>query len=390
MRTFTALLAAAALGLPAAPAARGADADPKAAEMLDAATPEQLLIAVQASDPALRAMAAERLGRHRAPGVYEALAKALGDPHRSVRMAAATGLGRLRDRRAVQALGALLTDADPGVRGRAVDALAALGDFRAAEAVATVLDDPEPEVRRRAMVALGVLGDPAGAEAARKALADPAQRMDAIRTIVRLKDRLAVKPLCEVLLADPKAEVRRAAAEALRELASPEAADALRKAMTDGSPLVRLEAAKALGLLAQRGEVSGEALEDLLDRLARDLKGGDVAARRSAAWTLGRVGTDRALDLLVGAMNDPEPPVRWSVMEALGALGDLRAVPPLIDFLERQIKAEGPNRREIYFSFFVARQLETITGQMLSDDVKAWRAWWAERQKRRASEEKEI
>jgi HEAT repeat protein len=60
------------------------------------------------------------------------------------------------------------------------------------------------------------------------------------------KNARAVTALCTVLLSDPKAEVRRGAAEALGEIASAQALPALKQALQDSEPGVRGKAAWAI------------------------------------------------------------------------------------------------------------------------------------------------
>jgi HEAT repeat protein len=56
--------------------------------------------------------------------------------------------------------------------------------------------------------------------------------------------------------------------------------------------------------------------------------------REETALVLGRIGGHDALVLLVGALHDPLPSVRWRAALALGHLGDPAALPPLRAALE--------------------------------------------------------
>ena len=61
-----------------------------------------------------------------------------------------------------------------------------------------------------------------------------------------MKDHRAVTALCTVLVSDPRAEVRRGAAEALGEIQSAEALPALKQALQDSGPGVSTKAAWAI------------------------------------------------------------------------------------------------------------------------------------------------
>jgi HEAT repeat protein len=61
-----------------------------------------------------------------------------------------------------------------------------------------------------------------------------------------MKEEKAVAALCRLLLSDPRAEVRGAAAEALGEIASDEALPSLQQALNDPEPVVRAKAGWAI------------------------------------------------------------------------------------------------------------------------------------------------
>ena len=60
----------------------------------------------------------------------------------------------------------------------------------------------------------------------------------------------------------------------------------------------------------------------------------------------------------------------WQIPKALGAIGDRRAMLPLIEKLE---KSDGSPMREV-----VAEALGLLTGKDFGADAKAWRRWWDE------------
>jgi HEAT repeat protein len=71
------------------------------------------------------------------------------------------------------------------------------------------------------------------------------------------------------------------------------------------------------------------------------VKSGDSSARYYAAWYLGHLKSPESLDVLIWALQDDQDrtelggyPLRRRAAEALGRVGDLRAVPPLIKALD--------------------------------------------------------
>jgi HEAT repeat protein len=125
-------------------------------------------------------------------------------------------------------------------------------------------------------------------------------------------------------------EVRSASAKALGETGDPRAVEPLAKALHDrqGGPeglFVRMAAAEAL---VQMGVAAVEPLLSVLRSLDSDAR--DKAARALAE--LGKKGLlgETAVKPLIAALKDESLHVYWSAAEALGTIGDPRAVEPLI------------------------------------------------------------
>jgi len=66
----------------------------------------------------------------------------------------------------------------------------------------------------------------------------------------------------------------------------------------------------------------------------KELGDPDEIVRKSAAWALGEIGDVKAVDPLIDALKDEEEEVRQSAAYALGKIGDAKAVDPLIDALK--------------------------------------------------------
>ena len=78
----------------------------------------------------------------------------------------------------------------------------------------------------------------------------------------------------------------------------------------------------------------------------RGLKSSDPEGRKQAAQKAGSSRNARAVPALIEAMGDENPGVRVAVMEALGCLGDPRAIGPLAGFLANPVKTDRRSKFE--------------------------------------------
>jgi HEAT repeat protein len=85
--------------------------------------------------------------------------------------------------------------------------------------------------------------------------------------------------------------------------------------------------------------------------LIEDLASGDAAVREAAAWGLGALGSERAVEPLIESLADPDPRVRGVAARALGRIGNPRAYTALAGRLDDP----DPHVREL-----VILGLETI------------------------------
>jgi HEAT repeat protein len=108
------------------------------------------------------------------------------------------------------------------------------------------------------------------------------------------------------------------------------------QAIDDESPRVRLEAIYALGVIGR-----APLPDDQSQRLTKALDHYDPAVRAAAARVVARLKVTGAADVLLKAINDSHPDVRYAAMRALGALHDTRAVAPLTEQLAFYKKGEG-------------------------------------------------
>src|SRR4030043_126453 len=82
-----------------------------------------------------------------------------------------------------------------------------------------------------------------------------------------------------------------------------------------------------------------------VEGLIEALKDKDESVRRLAAEALGEIGDARAVEPLIQALKDKDTWLRWCSAEALGEIGDARAVAPLIQALKEQRLGGSRTRR---------------------------------------------
>ncbi len=87
--------------------------------------------------------------------------------------------------------------------------------------------------------------------------------------------------------------------------------------------VARHEALMALGRMGSRRAVP------LLEATAAD-RTLDVSLRRAAVTALGDIGASGSVEALAGLLDDPDPGLVEAAVEALGRMGDGRAVGPLV------------------------------------------------------------
>ena len=235
-----------------------------------------------------------------------------------VRVEGAEKLGRMLARPAVPDLIRLMDDPVPEVRLRAAKALGAIGGLAAAETLIGALKATDRWATLRIADILAGLG-PAAVE---PLLADfprlpAAARIPAIDILGRLRSHLAL-PLLRGLLADPDANARARAANALGLIGHPAVTRALIDALTDPEWPVRAMAAKALGRIAG---------DDAVDPLRRALSDPEWWVRANAAEALrgkGEAGRRALLVALDGADQFAAHKAAWMLQEA-GVLDALLA-----------------------------------------------------------------
>lgn len=163
--------------------------------------------------------------------------------------------------------------------------------------------------------------------------------------LARIEGPLGAPPVSE-RLAGAGMEGRRRAAELLERLPSAGAAEgevlARLGAVLAGDPewIVRAQAARALGVRAARGA--------------------PPASREPCRL------------VLVAALGDADEAVRTDAARALGLLGDPRAVPSLVQRLDRALRSGDPDPKELRA---LQGALRSLTGEPRDRDAAGWRLW---------------
>lgn len=233
-----------------------------------------------------------------------------------------------KDPRAVEPLIMTLKDPDATVRQEAEETLRFIDpNWPRSPAARTVVPaylqavtEGEVEVRVAAAFVLGTIGDPRAVDPLIACLGNSEReiRKAAASALGMLRTRKAVEPLIG-LLTDTDTEVRRCTVNSLWSIGDDRVVEPIAGQLRDESRVVREAAAEALQALGwQPGNVDEHAW----------------FAVGSRQWeTASRLGQP-ALPALLSALKDYDKSIQEGVVDALGKLGDPRAVDPLIDVLK--------------------------------------------------------
>ncbi len=263
------------------------------------------------------------------------------DPER--RREAIWELGRDHSSTSRAALIERLHDDDPSARGLAAWALGRQGDREAVAPLVALLRDRDAHVREMGVLALGRLGDQRAVAALETLAGDPEHGVRSVMTValMQIGGERSADVLARLLRTDPDAHTRIMAANALKQTEARSRIPALESALADPDPAVRSKAATMLAtpesVAALLAALSRESDPDVRDALLRALgASGDRRAtpalvqvlagdiphlRETAALMLARLHDETAVEPLVAATRDPDHRVR---LTAVGALDSLR------------------------------------------------------------------
>jgi HEAT repeat protein len=291
---------------------------------------EPLLAAVKSDDPAERSSALETLALSHDPRAIPVLTAALDDPEPEVRQIALFALQTLNAPNFHEALRAALNDPDPVTRA---NALRASGELPIAESIPIViaaLHDPDPSVRNAAVTYLkpAQTGDPQVAEALVALVQDPDASVSwsALQTLATSRDPRAIDAMLSFAQGkNPKVD-RYWAMGLLGKVQDPRALALLVDTLKSTDPRLAMSAAEQLGRPKDAREIPA---------LEAAAKANVPAVASDAIMALGRIGSP-AVDALVGLLN--QPGLQNYVIDALANTHDPRAVPPLLGLLASPYK----------------------------------------------------
>jgi len=212
----------------------------------------------------------------------------------------------------------LLTTAHPVIRGRVADVFSINKERAAVPGLLGALQGEYFTVRARAALALGRIGDAKALQPLLAALKDSEDevRIAACLALGLFKEPSTFDDITNVLLDDPKIEVRQAAAKALGNTAHPAALPYLMEALHDSFWWYEREYA-AVDLLHAIEKMDGAAVDPLIKAL-EDKEG---TVRKFAAILLGKLGDSRAIETLRMTLYDMHHDVGRAAAESLARFG---------------------------------------------------------------------
>jgi len=236
---------------------------------------------------------------------------ALQDEDLWVRYFAARSLGQHRFVEAIDALGQLArADPDTPVRMSAIEALGNIGGARAVAILAPLTESPNRDIAREALNALGKIAHPDALPALLAALRarESERRIDALRALGARGGDGVADALQWVAASDSDAQVAQAAIDALAQIQTPDAVNALISLTAD-----RTRREWCIAALARLGAAR-------IEWLGKGLTHPQASVRAAVIDALARMKHARATELLARGLDDADATVRLATVNALAHL----------------------------------------------------------------------
>ncbi len=282
-----------------------------------ATLPSKLASLIASGDGPVKTSAIKVLGAVGGDEDLDIIEDSIKDEDESVRAAAFEAMGGSRSRTAPDGVYAKgIGDESPRVRKAAVEAIGSDASPATREKLGSLIKDRDPEIRMAAVEAMGRLGDPAFIERLIEAYATGGKpvKVKAIRALGNVWDRKSSKFLTG-LLEEPDAEIKKEVLYALARIQDKRSAPGIIVALEDPDWWVRTAAIRALGLTGDSGMVGS-----LLSRLAIEE---DEVIKKEIIVAVGRLGDERAVQSLLPHLHEENLKIEIiNVIEKLG-LGDL-------------------------------------------------------------------
>ena len=229
--------------------------------------------------------------------------------------------------KAVEELMHAMAVGTPNYKVEAAKMLARIRDPRTGIALVRLLDEEQEAVREAAIAALEQMAGIINEETA-TALVDLLKQESLCSVVTGLLGMIptSIGPLT-TMLRDADEQARITAMDILEHLLDPRSADALVDAM--GDPVIQSRAVQTLKRL--------DAIRSRIDHIFDDLRDVDQpelreGARQEAVIAIHPIGRP-SVEILIEYLEDDDWVVREAAADLLGKIGDVRAVPPLIERL---------------------------------------------------------
>ncbi|MBI3965713.1 MAG: HEAT repeat domain-containing protein [Chloroflexi bacterium] len=302
------------------------------AKLKDPRALDLIIGALHDPDIAVREAAARALGEHGDAKAATALVAALESRNTYMRKSAMESLVKIGPP-AIEPLMGTLGDEFALARAEACEALGRIGDKRAIDALVKELMDPDSTVEKEAALALEALHWEPHDDEHRAELLVALQRWDDVARM-----GVAAVPRLIEALHEEDHDVRAQAAHALGSIKDPRVLEPLLEELHDPDSKVEKEVAAALEQLGWKPKddyelanllVARQKWDELealgsaaVDRLVEALHEDAFGVRAAAARTLGQIGDLRAVEGLIGALDDELPDVRHAAEQALESFGE--------------------------------------------------------------------
>ncbi|NJN80598.1 MAG: HEAT repeat domain-containing protein [Anaerolineales bacterium] len=296
----------------------------------------QLIKALETAHPLIRGRVAETFAISKDKNAIPSLIQALSGEYFTVRAKSAIALAHIGDSQVIPYLLPLLKDEESEVRISVCSALGMFKDPTTFDEIANVLlDDPKIEVRQAAVKALGDTLHPAAVPFLMEALRDSFwwfEREDIVKDLLS-----AIENMGEPVV------------------------DSLIEALADKEKTVRKYSAMILGNLKDAraidelgmtlydlhdevSEVASEALaqfgESAIPVLREALRHPESTVRGHAVSGLGKIQNAQVIPLLIEMLNDPERLVKKQALNALSSAKDERVVVALKEIVANRADRE--------------------------------------------------
>ncbi|MCL4218529.1 MAG: HEAT repeat domain-containing protein [Candidatus Hydrogenedentes bacterium] len=324
--------------------------------------PERLLAALAGDDPVFRGLAAELIAESTGPAMTRQYAAALPSLPVEGQVALLRGLADRSDSLAHEAVLNAMDSDTLEVKLAAIKALEALGTAGDVQTLAMLMQSDDEAVAGASRNTLSTMKSNE-ASAALVAAMDGAKPAVRAQLLELLANRLAAETVsvAKKCLNDEAPEVRTTAFRTIGQLGNstdaPAVIAALNKASDDAE---RTEAANAINRLSERGG------DEVLPEVLNAMNDADDTTKVVLVRSLGEIGTAKALEATVLALNSDSQPVRDEAARVLASWSSAEAAPRLLELTG----SENAGWRDLALRGYVRLAREESDGAKKLDMLK--------------------